>query len=210
MRSLMLVAGVLLAGAATIAHAATVPAAVARSPASGLPLNGARLGMTLETWRGLPWMGSMSQHVAPDCTRARGAKGASGALRPVSADRVVLDCRYVAHYGAYTLAEPLPLSGDFQLREPLFEFVDGRLTEIRAYSSIDAFNLLMTRLQKAYGAPLKIARDQERFGRDESLPRVRATWRTPAGFLVLTDPSADPQQLEISIRAAPPSVRRVG
>lgn len=207
MRNLELMAGILLAGAATIAHATTTPAA--SSPAAGLPLNGARLGMTLEAWQGLPWTGSTSKHVAPDCTPGSSLKGASSGLRPASADRE-LSCRYVARYGAYTLAEPLPLSGGFQLREPLFEFVDGRLAEIRAYSSIDAFNLLMTRLQKAYGAPLKIERDEERFAHGASLPRVRATWRTPVGFLVLTDPSADPQLLEISIRAAPSSMPRVG
>lgn len=172
---------------------AAAAAAFAHAPAPSLPaaelfdINGAKLGMSLADWQALPRPGPDADHVATAC-------------KPVVADAERLQCRYVVRYGAYQLPVSFPLVGSRRIRRPVFEFVGGRLAAIRFRTTTDAFNQLMTVLQRGYGAPQTIVRDSVRV-EGVTLPRIRATWRGRGETVTLTDPSSNPDRLEVELGA---------
>lgn len=188
------------------------PAATAAPPpatataADPLPLKGARLGLSLQDWRALSWPGGDNRGHA-DCTPPTRAaplsKAATGAPAPA-----VLVCRHIHRYGDYSFTDSLPLAGKYRARDPAFVFVDGRLAEVRFHAAVDAFSLVTSRLDKAYGRPVSIERSTWRRGKAPAAPRVRETWRTDAGSVVLTDPSSDPNALAVEFRAARAAARR--
>ena len=197
MYSLEVLLAALVAGAAP-AHA---PAPAVKPPpavAHGLlPLGGARLGLSLEAWRALPWPGAEGVGDADCAAPARTQAASPGGGAPS-----VLVCRRVHRYGAYSMADSLPLAGPYQARDPAFVFVDGRLSEVRFKTAADAFNLVTARVDKAYGKPAKIERDAVRLEAGApAVPRVRMTWRNAAGSVVVTDPAADPNVLAVDLKA---------
>jgi hypothetical protein len=117
----------------------------------------------------------------------------------------------VHRYGAYSMADSLPLAGAYRARDPAFVFVDGRLSEVRFKTAADAFNLVTARFDKAYGRPAKIERDAVRLEAGApAVPRVRMTWRSAAGSVVVTDPAADPNALAVDLKAIGDTALRPG
>ena len=183
--------GIVATTPASAAHAAAPPLAAAELFA----INGARLGMSFRAWQALPRPGPAPDHIVTDCKPDREGAGRVRAGTPR------LECRYVARYGDYALPVSFPLIGRRRMRKPVFEFVGGRLAGIRFRTTVDAFNQVMAVLQQGYGPPQRIVRDSVRI-EGVALPRVRASWRTAGGIVTLTDPSPNPERLEVRLGAA--------
>ena len=167
-------------------------------PASNpFALNGAQLGMSIQSWRALPRPGDEPDHVTAVCgPLPRPTTGSSPSSGPDAKGPDAKECRYSGKYGAFQLPESFPLAGRYRIRQPVFEFMDGRLTAIRFRTSTDAFARVMASLRRSYGQPRRLTRDMVRID-GVSLPRLRATWRIPGRVVTLTDPSADPDRLEV-------------
>ncbi len=139
--------------------------------------------MSLEQWKALPPPGPKGGRDASVC-----AKSAQGALA----------CSYAARYGSFILPEPVSLEGHYLARRAAYDFVGGKLACIEFRSSVDAFNVLMARMKAQYGAPTRTMRDSIEAAGVE-LPRVRVAWDLPAGHVLLTDPSSNPDRLMVQL-----------
>lgn len=175
----VIVLGLLAAGAASAA------------PAGGGPFafTGAHLGMSLDSWRAMPFPGQKDPRAAPACSGDPGL-GAEAELAPTPAQRRAgaVVCGYIARFGRYTLPQgirPGPGRAPVMVR---YVFVDGRLSQIRYQASGDAFDKVTARLQAAYGPPHAVLRDEMKTEIGD-IDRVHMTWTSPSGSTVLTDPS---------------------
>lgn len=173
-----------------------VLAALAGHGGTSIPfsMNGARLGMSLDAWRALPPPGEPGSHVVTECAPAPPRPQTPSAHPP-------MECRYVGRYGRFALPEAFPLSRRYLVRNPSFEFVDGRLASIRFQTSIDAFDTVMADLKRAYGPPTTLSRGSTSL-RGYPVPRVTAAWTTAGARVTLTDPSPNPDRLEITVASA--------
>lgn len=188
--------GIGLLAAAVVASPA--PASIPGAPAPDpFMMNGVRLGISLEAWRALPRPVDAQGQVVADCQPHAGA--APSAPRLQSSER--MECRYVGKYGAYELPASFPLRGRYRIRQPVFEFVGGRLAAIRFRTSTDAFSQLMATLRSNYGPPQRVERDTVRV-EGVALPRVAARWARDGQIVSLTDPSSSPDQLEVRMAVA--------
>lgn len=188
-----IVLGLVVAGAA---HAA---------PAGGgaFAFTGARLGMTLESWRALPFPGQPDPHVQAVCSGDPGA-GQIPAIRPTAAERRsgARICSYALRYGPDLLPQGLRPAAGRQPAPVSYVFTGGRLSRIRYIASRDAFDLVTQRLKASYGPPRAVLRDtvQTEIGK---LDRVHMSWTAPAGTAVLTDPADAKLDLAVELSAGP-------
>ncbi|HEY1751974.1 MAG TPA: hypothetical protein VGG29_11965 [Caulobacteraceae bacterium] len=162
-------------------------AAQAPAPAAPLGFAGATLGMSLADWKAQP-------------PPADAGPGAEAVCTPQPAAGQV-SCGYDSEVGRTALPRALRLDKRYLARGVAYMFNDGRLTEIRFQSSVDAYNDVMAMLTKRYGPPSHTARDslKSSIGR---LQRVHQVWRTPDGVVTLADPAPTPAALTVRLEAA--------
>lgn len=166
------------------------------APVGGpLAQSGARLGMSLDDWRSLPDRLWPSSHVVPSCVPDSGSTGLSQGA--TSSPAGVLECSYRARDGKTLYQQSFPLFGSFVARAPSFAFVDGRLSQIRFRTSVDAFSRLDAWFTRQLGPPVQTMRDDVRFGQGFTFPRVRRHWRRGDVDVWLIDPSRRPDQLAV-------------
>jgi hypothetical protein len=179
-----------LTGAAIVLALSTAGAALAAPAGAGpFAFTGARLGMSLQAWRSLPFPGKASPGVRAACSGDPGI-GRNAGLEPTAAQRKAGEvvCGYIARYGRYVLAQGIRPAAK---RKPVvvhYLFTGGRLTGIRYRTSRDAFDKVAGRLKAAYGPPDAVLRDQVQTELGK-LDRVRMSWAAPSGSAVLTDPA---------------------
>ncbi|QUD89520.1 hypothetical protein [Phenylobacterium montanum] len=185
-----------LAGVAALFEANAL-AASPSPPAPMLQFDGARLGMTLDQWKALPFPGvapaNLLRVCTPDLASSRAA--AAGPSRQV-------ECSYATRYGPETLVQSFPLTKRFLARAPHYFFSQNRLVKIEFRTSVDAFDDVVAQFQKQYGAASRTSRDDVRAGDGLALPRVRVLWRLRKGTVEVTDPSSVPNLLEVSLAGA--------
>jgi hypothetical protein len=189
MRALMIGLVVLLAGPA----AANQP--VPPAQAGDIEFMGVRLGTGLAEWKALAFPGRDSDQVAATCSSAP-ARTSKGGPSTAQAQPTVV-CGYVAKSGSVDLPPSLPLTGNFLVRDPKYEFVGGRLSSIAFHTSIDAFNDLTTRFEARYGPASQTLYDDVKTRGGYDIPRVRKIWRLAGGSIEITDPTNPPTQLEV-------------
>jgi hypothetical protein len=178
---------------------ASAPAKLASAPA-GAPLSfdGAQLGMTVAAWKSLPPPPGVGPNAAPDC-----GPGIVDALRAQQVKAVQpgagqATCAYDARFGSQVLLHSAKLDDRYRIDDLRYRFSGGRLGEVDFTASIDAYNDIVDRLSRDYGAPTATLRDEVRTPAG-SFARVRQTWRTAAGVVSLTDPTDDPLRLSVRI-----------
>lgn len=189
--------------AAAVVLGLVAAGAVSAAPAGGGPFafTGARLGMSLQAWRAMPFPGRPTPRVQPICSGDPGA-GQDEAIRPMANERRAgaLVCSYAVRYGDVVLAQGIrPAPG----RRPVmvrYVFEGGRLTDIRYTASRDVFDKVTHRLKIAYGAPREIRRDHVKTEIGK-LDRVRMSWAAPSGTAVLTDPADARLDLAVELSA---------
>lgn len=165
-------------------------------------VGGAHLGMSLAAWKALPRAPGLSARAVPSCSEGTTNADLAGVpRRPESPRRTTIICSYMARYGAMTLTQSVSLTAKYRARDPHFTFTDGRLSAVRFYTSIDAFNALTAKFIKAYGAPSTTIRDKTSFSDGALLPRVQMVWRWEGQSIRLTDPAGQPNQLEVNVSA---------
>ncbi len=199
----LIAGGVAQVGAAA-AHLAA-PAPTQPQATRPLSFDGAQLGMTVGAWESLSPPPGVGPTAAADC-----GPGIVAALR---ADRIPAaapaagqtTCAYDARFGSDVLLHSAKFDDRYRIEGLRYRFTSGRLGEIDFTASTDAYNDIVARLTRDYGAPTSTLRDVMRtsLGRFQ---RVRQTWQTADGIVTLTDPTDDPVRL--SVRIAGASVRR--
>ena len=185
-----------------IVLALSAAGAASAAPADGGPFafTGARLGMSLQAWRALPFPASpASPRVQAACSNDPGL-GRDADLKPDAAQRKAgaVVCGYVVRYGRFVLPQGLrPAAG----RKPVtvrYVFVGGRLSQIRYRASRDVFDKVTHRLKAAYGPPHAVVRDQVQTEIGK-LDRVRMSWAAPNDMVVLTDPADSRLDLRVEL-----------
>ncbi len=165
-----------------------------RSASDLLEVNGARLGMTLDAWRSLPYRPAPDSHLTTACTTEAGsARRLEMAQTPKRPG--VLSCSYVARYGRIVLQDAFPLTETFLARTPHYTFIDGQLARIEFHTSVNAFNDLDALFTARFGPPVTTVRDNLNIGHGRKLPRVRREWRNAGTAVWIVDPSERPDQL---------------
>lgn len=175
--------GVILAGQGAAAASEAPPA---NAPAGGIGFMGARLGMGLDQWKALAYPGRDPGQVEAACVNGQ-AGTAPGTVV----------CTYAQRAGGVTLPLSFPLTKTWLVRDPTYDFVDGRLGKIAFHTSIDAFDDLSARFEAKYGPASQIQRDDVKTRSGLDLPRVRKTWRLPSGSIEIVDPATPPTQLAV-------------
>jgi hypothetical protein len=188
-----------LAIPAALAVAAAVAAAPVPSTApGGIGLPRVQLGMSLDTWKALPFPGKSTARIEPVCADD-GADPAGGSLvRTTDRRPGTVICAYLGRYGRFTVPEPIELGPRLQARRMRFTFVQGRLTSIEYHVSTDVFDDLTNRLTQRYGQPTKMVRDSVRTEAG-AFPRVRESWKTPRGVVQVTDPVKPFNELSVRL-----------
>jgi hypothetical protein len=179
--------------------AALVSANVHAAP---LSFKGAELGMTLAEWRSLAPPEGAGPDAVPAC--ADDPRIVALAHNPLSATMRRSDgvaCAYLDLFGDTALPHSIHLEANYRADHLQYRFVHGRLAEIRFMASIDAYSNLMTMLEHQYGPPSETMRDTAPAA-DSRFARVIQTWRSPAGDIVLADPSDEPTELRVSLSAS--------
>lgn len=189
----------------TVSLCAPTPGRASATPAqsAAIPTFGnARLGMSLQAWRALPFPGPANRRVVVACSGDRGAKAprgpAPGAVEKAPGEEV---CAYVARYGPHTvLTQSFEWGKGVLAHAPEYHFVGGRLSRIDFEASIDAFDSIMARLKARYGGPARTLRGDARTSLGPR-PKVEEVWDTPSAVIDLTDPTPDPTLLSLSLAA---------
>lgn len=195
----------ILAAIAAGAPSAGLPATHLAAPpqaAGALSFDGATLGMTLGEWRSLAPPPGVGSSGAADC-----GPGIVAALRreQIAAAPLVKDqtiCGYDTRFGADVLLHSARFGVHYRIDGLRYRFAGGRLREIDFTASIDAYNNIVARLTREYGAPAVTVRDEMRTGAGR-FPRVRRIWRASGGVVTLTDPTDDPLRLSVRIASVP-------
>jgi hypothetical protein len=190
--------------AATAALAAAVAAAPAATTAASVPLefDRAQLGMSLADWRSLPPPPGVGPTTVPTCAPVSGVAAVQGVALGVRTTRTdLVSCSYDTRFGHYALAHTIRLDALYRASHVQYLFAAERLVEIRFMASVDAFNDLDALFTQRYGPPVRVVRDKvpNRVG---PLQRVRETWRTPQGWVFLTDPAGDDVQISVRMVAS--------
>jgi hypothetical protein len=157
-----------------------------RGPATDLRFGTARIGMSVGQWRAAPLADGLDAGVKAVC-RSGGAN--------------TTVCDYETDYGAAAVEQSLPINTKYRARSPTFAFVNDRLVDVDFYTSIDAFNAVVTALEDAYGPATTTIRDVTPKYDGLRLPRVRKVWRLQAGLIELTDPSSRPDEITVRLSA---------
>jgi hypothetical protein len=189
---------------ALAASMAALGAGRAAEPAP-LSFDGAKLGMAISDWKSLAPPPGVGPDAGPVCTPVNqvvkpNGQALAAALRPTDLQA----CGYDARFGHVVLPHSIRLDQRYRATGVRYLFEHGRLGEIDFTASIDAYNDVMAMLDRAYGPPSLTTRDWTRTSMGR-VPRVRQTWRTAAGAVILVDPSADPVQLRVQFAGASPT-----
>jgi hypothetical protein len=182
-RITIVTAALALAGQGAAAASEPPPA---NAPAGGIGFMGARLGMGLDQWKALAYPGHDPSQVAAACANGQGGTAPGTVV-----------CTYAQRAGGVTLPLSFPLTKTWLVRDPTYDFVDGRLGKIAFHTSIDAFDDLSARFEARYGPASQIQRDDVTTRSGLDLPRVRKTWRLPGGSIEIIDPATPPTQLAV-------------
>jgi hypothetical protein len=156
------------------------------APMGDIGFMGAQLGMGLDAWKALAYPGRDPGQVAAACV-----SGQAG-----TAPGTVV-CTYAERAGGVALPLSLPLTKTWLVRDPTYDFVDGRLGGITFHTSIDAFDDLSARFEAKYGPASQIQRDDVKTCSGLDLPRVRKIWRLSGGSIEIVDPTTPPTQLAV-------------
>ena len=197
--------GQTLTGAA-IVLALSAAGAASAAPAGGGPFafTGARLGMSLQAWRALPFPGKADPRAQAACSGDPGM-GPDADLQPTATERKAgaVVCGYIVRYGHYVLPQGIRPAADRKPVSVRYVFAGGRLAQIRYRAPRDAFDKVTQRLKAAYGPPAAVLRDQVQteIGR---LDRVRMSWAAPSGSAVLTDPADARLDLAVELSSRGP------
>ena len=104
------------------------------------------------------------------------------------------------------------LDAHYRASDLRYLFVRGRLTQVQFKASIDAYNDVTTMLEHQYGPPTRTTQEQAH-GPDGRFARVIETWWSPLGQIVLTDPSDQRTELQVSLSScgdAPAQIHLTG
>ena len=167
--------------------------------AAPLAFKGAELGMSIGDWRSLPPPEGVGPSATPACSGdASIARIAHNPLSATTQANGLETCAYVDVLGDTVLPHTVLLDQAYRASDLRYLFDRGRLSEIRFGASIDAFSDVMVMLRGQYGPPTSIVRDSV-LTPDGRLARVTEVWRTVDGDVTLTDPSAEPTKLNVTI-----------
>jgi hypothetical protein len=192
--------GLIGVAAALVAPATGLSAAHAAA-APPLSFEGVELGTSEAAWRALKPPGPTPEHARRACSDDR--IGAAAGLKPDGLPKDAVICGEVDTYGSIRLPVTFTWDRQYPMDHLRFVFLHGRLSEIRARVSDDAFDALMADFKRSYGAPSRTTRDflRTEIGRQ---PRVTETWTLPQGRIELVDPVAPGK---ISVRVTAPGAK---
>lgn len=166
---------------------------------SPLAFKGAALGTTLEAWRTLAPPAGAGPTARPVCSNEpRIARIANNPLSAANATSGVVDCSYASVFGDYVLPHSVQFDPRFRARNLRYVFRGGKLTEIRFEVSADAYDDVIAWAKARFGPTSDVVRDSVRTA-GGLLPRVRNTWRTAAGDIIVTDPDEGRTTLSVEL-----------
>lgn len=168
--------------------------------AQPIAFKGSTLGMTLQDWRAVPI--PLGAGPAPEraCSNEhRIAKIPAFHLSAIEVKTGVIACTYVSRFGHQVLAHSIDLDPSFRASNLAFVFTHNRLSEIRFKASIDARSDIIALLTKSYGPPTRTTHNSSWMPWG-LIHRVRQSWTTPTGIIMLEDPSD--QLTLLSVRMA--------
>ncbi len=176
-----------LASAAPVAHATSPP------KVTQVEFKGAVLGMTLESWRALPFPEKTMAPALPVCRP--GAQSSQSQLGN-SANESAAGEEICTYRVGDELSPNIALGQHFFAHDIQYVFKGDKLAEISFWSSEDAFSDMVARLRAAYDAPTRITRDtvSEEYLRQ---PRVQMEWDKAQAVITLKDPASRPDRLAV-------------
>lgn len=177
------------------------PSGLARrvAPSPALEFRGARLGMTIEDWKSLPFPGKSSDPVSRTCKN--GPAGIIGAGLSGESSKPTAPVEICSYASPDETDKSFTLTKTYLVRRPQYDFVNGQLSKIEFHSSINAFNDVMALLDGTYGPATQTLRDSVKVVDGFDMPRVQMIWRRTNGTIQLVDPSSTPAQLVVRFAA---------
>lgn len=191
------------------------------TPALYYDFKGAKLGITLEEWKALPFPGNppssspLSRNAPPPvvsavCAGDPGSEKAHLYQSNAEAAAGVTLCQYGYILKLRTLEawnSAYIDMGHYQTNDIIYKFLDGRLYEISITGHDNLAGEMVSGLTAKFGPPTSVVNDttQNRLG--ASFPHTVKTWKNPAAMVRLETPFSKIDNVNVTYRTAEGAAR---